>query len=148
MNGVHDELEFRTAPRLTNLLYTDALPHLPLPQTPQPCNAETADMPPAAAASFAQDASFLELAASMLQSADLNYMCATDSLPYVMLVTHIGRTPIARCSTCLSCVAVRHTVSCQPQQRPAGLCMLHCFCGTRQHWTPSSTVSTFVVYRQ
>jgi hypothetical protein len=82
MNGVHDELEFRTAPRLTNLLYTDALPHLPLPQVPQPTNAAATDMPPAAAAPYAQDVSFLDLAASMLQSADLNYMCAADSLPW------------------------------------------------------------------
>ena len=142
MNGVHDELEFRTAPRLTNLLYTDALPHLPLPQIPQPCTAATTNTPPASAASYAQDASFLELAASMLQSADLSYMCATNTLPYVTSVTSIGCISIAGRDTCLLCVTVRHAASCQPQQRPADRCMLHCCRSTRQHWTPSFIVST------
>ena len=79
MNGAH-ELEFRTAPRLTNLLYTDALPHLPLPQAPQPLSTAANDTPPAAATAYAQDPTFLQLAASLLQSADLSYMCAIAML--------------------------------------------------------------------
>lgn len=73
MNGVH-ESEPRTAARLTNLLYTDPSQHLPLPQAPAPASAATTDMPVAAEAAFAQDASFLDRAASLLQAADLPYM--------------------------------------------------------------------------
>ena len=91
MNGVHEELQFRTAPRLTNLLYTDALPHLPLPQIPQPHRAADSDAPLESPASYAQDASFLQLAASMLQSADLNSMYATDTLPHANSNDYLAR---------------------------------------------------------
>lgn len=73
MNGHHDA-EPRTAARLTNLLYTDPLPHLPLPQVPQPPSAAALSLQATPQQSFAQDASFLDRAASLLQSVDLSYM--------------------------------------------------------------------------
>lgn len=80
MNGHHDA-EPRTAARLTNLLYTDPLPHLPLPQVPQPLSAAALSLPTSLQLSFAQDGSFLDRAASLLQSVDLSYIEARGPLP-------------------------------------------------------------------
>ncbi len=73
MNGVHDT-ESKPAKRLTNLIYTDPLVHLPLPQVPQPLSASSIDTSAATESSLLSDASFLERAATLLQTADVSYM--------------------------------------------------------------------------